>query len=124
MTKPDTYREFFVPKPTGPAMLGDPVGAMEMSARLDIQDRSIHMIRRRGQLPVPDYTVNGSRAWEWSTILWWAGETGRVRTTELRQAYRDMFGVEPLDNPGNRTAPGVLTREDMNADLPPVPSMP
>lgn len=120
---PDTYREFTVAKPE--VSCGDPVGALEMAERLDIQDRSIHMIRRRGQLPAPDYEmVNGSRAWEWSTILWWAGETSRLRTPELQAAYRDMFGVSPPDLDRTRVAPGVTQRVDDDPTTPTIPSMP
>lgn len=122
MTKPDNYRDFDVPIPDLSEIgeCGDPVGVLEMADRLHMKDRSIHMVRRRGQLPRPDYeTVNGSRAWEWSTILWWAGETDRLRTPELRQQYRETFGVDPPSGklasaaastwriaPGSKSKPG------------------
>lgn len=119
-TKPDVYRDFTVPMPR--AVCGDPVGALEIAGRLDIQDRSIHMIRRRGQLPRPDYdNVNGSRAWEWATILWWAGETGRLRTDLLVAAYRKMFAVAPPDLTGGRSVGGTRQLVD-DDDRPKVPS--
>ena len=91
--KPEKYRDFDVPIPVvkGP----DPVGVLEIAGRLGIKDRSVHMIRRRGQLPPPNYTTNGSRAWEWRTILWWAGETKRLRSSALLQDYETTFGRTP-----------------------------
>lgn len=127
MTATRTYREFdeAVPElPAGFGDCGDPVGALEISQRLGVQDRSVHMIGRRGQMPKPDYEqINGSRAWEWSTILWWAGETDRLRTPDLVDQYRTMFGVEPPDRSAARTPPGVVAHGDLTPDTPAVPSM-
>lgn len=118
-----TYRDFDEVKPDVHDC-GDPVGALEISERLRLQDRTIHMIGRRGQMPKPDYEqINGSRAWEWSTILWWAGETDRLRTPALVDQYRTMFGVEPPDNSAPRTPPGVVVHGDPTPDTPAVPSM-
>lgn len=120
----DNYRELAHPLPKGTATCGVPVGVLEMAGRLGIQDRSIHMIRRRGQLPRPDYdNVNGSRAWEWSTILWWAGETGRLRSPELRAEYTARFKLDPPIVTSNRTPRGVVTRPDKREGTPRVPSM-
>jgi hypothetical protein len=82
---------------------GDPVGAVEIAARLGVEDRTVHMWRYRTKtgemavpLPPPDYVeVNGSPAWEWETILRWAGETGRLRHDHLQQAYRTIVGQDP-----------------------------
>jgi len=116
-----TYREF---DEAPPEMDGecDPVGVQEISQRLGVQDRSVHMIARRGQMPKPDYEqINGSRAWEWSTILWWAGETNRLRTDDLRRQYKKMFGVMPPDRSQPRP-PGVVVHEDPTPSTPAVPS--
>jgi len=124
-TLPDVYREFTEPIPDLSEIgeCGDPVGVLEMAKRLGIQDRSVHMIRRRGQLPRPDYEqVNGSRAWEWSTILWWAGETDRLRKPSLVQEYIDMFGIQPPSN--HRVPAGVHQHGDPHDGVPQVPSMP
>ncbi len=126
----DTYRDFDVPIPdlSDIGECGDPVGVLEMAERLGMKDRSIHMVRRRGQLPKPDYeTVNGSRAWEWSTILWWAGETDRLRTQTLRDEYTATFGVTPPGKPASaaastwRIAPGSKAKPGRK---PTAPSMP
>lgn len=72
--------EFAEPVPSTDAC-GEPVGVLEIAERLGVQDRSVHMMKRRERLPRPDYAqINGSAAWDWRTILWWAGETGRLRT--------------------------------------------
>jgi hypothetical protein len=119
--KPDTYRPF-TEQPPEDGRCGDPVGALEMSERLGVKDRSIHMMRRRGQLPEPDYgQVNGSRAWEWGTVLWWAGETGRLRSPKLVTLYREMFKCDP-PNGTHRSAPGVTTRPDKRSATPKLPS--
>lgn len=126
-TTPDGYRPFNEPIPDLSEIgeCGDPVGVLEMAVRLGIQDRSVHMIRRRGQLPAPDYdSVNGSRAWEWSTILWWAGETDRLRTPQLLWEYRDMFGREPPTHGAERVPPGVVPHGDRHEGAPAIPSMP
>lgn len=126
-TAPSVYREFTEPVPDLSEIgeCGDPVGVLEMAERLGIQDRSVHMIRRRGQLPPPDYEqVNGSRAWEWSTILWWAGETDRLRTHKLLWEYRDMFGMDPPSSQG-RVPAGVHPHGDtVDAAVPLTPSLP
>lgn len=87
----------------------DPVGVLEIASRLGVLDRSVHMMLRRDRLPAPDYdSVNGSRAWEWRTILWWAGETRRLRSEALCIEYRAVFGhhcVHCLDAVGAPTVP-------------------
>ena len=126
-TLSDVYREFTEPIPDLSEIgeCGDPVGVLEMATRLGIQDRSVHMIRRRGQLPRPDYEqVNGSRAWEWSTILWWAGETDRLRTPALVQDYVDTFGIQPPATTNHRMPPGVHHHGDEHPGVPSVPSPP
>lgn len=103
---PGFYRfRYPLPQASFPA---DPVGALEVAERLGVKSRSIHMMHRRGVLPERDYeSVNGSGAWEWRTILWWAGETNRLRAQQLIQAYLENFGVEHLDRVQGRTHEGV-----------------
>lgn len=73
-----------------------PVGATEIAERLDVAHYTVHTWLRRGVMPEPEYpSVNGSRAWEWSSILRWAGRTGRIRTAELGVQYGEMFGEDP-----------------------------
>lgn len=76
--------------------MDEPVGALEIGARLGVQPRTIHKWWTRGRMPAPDWeAVNGSRAWKWSRILRWAGETGRLTTDVLKDEYRGRFGKEP-----------------------------
>jgi hypothetical protein len=90
------HYSFLEPVPTPDGCEDDPVGVIEIAERLGVQDRSVHMMRRRGVLPAPHYDqINGSRAWEWRTVLWWAGETGRLRSRKLKAEYRSTFDLEP-----------------------------
>lgn len=126
MSPAETYRPFLVPLPKSAEPCGDPVGVQEIAERLGLESRSVHMIGRRGQLPEPDFTTNGFRAWEWRKILWWAGETERLRNDDLRAQYADAFGHAPLDRSANGKTPpgGILRRIDPTPDLPSMPSMP
>lgn len=91
--------EFRDPVPAISEDEADPVGVMEIAARLGVKDRSVHMWKRRDRLPAPDYdAINGGIAWEWATILWWAGETGRLYNSSLVDAYRTLFGHAPPAN--------------------------
>lgn len=125
MTGSTTY-EFREPLP--PTSNGDcdpdPVGVIEIAERLGVLDRSVHKMIQRGRLPDPDYdAVNGSRAWEWRTILWWAGETRRLNRETLRDEYRRTFRVEPpVPRKRSRTPHGVIERPDAMADKPMVPT--
>ena len=86
--------EFSVPVPEIDGT--EPVGVAEIAERLGVKDRSVHMWKRRERLPPPDYdSVNGCSAWEWTTILWWAGETDRLRTPQLVKEFRKTFKVDP-----------------------------
>ena len=102
----------------------DPVGVAEIAERLDVRDRSVHKMIQRGRLPTPDYpTVNGSRAWNWRKILWWAGETRRLNAESLRDEYRRTFRLEPpVPRKRSRNVPGTTVRPDAKPDLPSVPS--
>lgn len=119
-----TFRPFDrpVPKPrkTEPE---DPVGAAEVGDRLGYERRSVHMMLRRGNLPEPDYeSINGIRAWKWRTILWWAGETGRLRTGDALEQYQEMFDDHPPAQPWTRVVDGVTILADETPDIPKVPS--
>lgn len=119
--------EFRVPLPPLPdgSCDTDPVGVIEIADRLGVLDRSVHKMIQRGRLPRPDYdAVNGSRAWNWRTILWWAGETRRLNRESIRDEYRRMFRTEP-PVARKRTAPpvGVIVNGvDAHSDLPMVPT--
>lgn len=117
-----TY-EFREPVPVSAGgFRSDPVGVIEIAQRLGVLDRSVHKMIQRGRLPAPDYdTVNGSRAWEWRTILWWAGETRRLNLEAARDEYRQVFKVEP-PVPRKRIPKGASFRPDPTPKRPAVPS--
>lgn len=76
--------------------MADPVGKIEIAHRLGVQERTVHTWKYRGLLPDPDYPkVNAAPAWEWATILKWAGEQGRIRNPSLAAEYRETFKQEP-----------------------------
>jgi len=119
-----TY-EFREPVPSSPDECeADPVGVIEIAQRLGVLDRSVHKMIQRGRLPEPDYdSVNGSRAWDWRTILWWAGETRRLNGEALRNEYRRTFRVEPpVARKRSRNMPGTVERPDAHPGKPRVPS--
>lgn len=124
-TMPATY-EFREPIPGLPdgACNDDPVGVIEIAHRLGVLDRSVHKMIQRGRLPAPDYaSVNGSRAWNWRTILWWAGETRRLNREELRDEYRRKFQLDPpVPRKRARNMPGTVERPDAHPGLPRVPN--
>lgn len=119
------HYQFIEPPPDIPPgeCYNDPVGVIEIAKRLGVLDRSVHKMIQRGRLPEPDYaSVNGSRAWDWWTILWWAGETRRLDTEKLRREYRRTFNVEPpVPRKRARNMPGV-ERPDRHPGKPKVPS--
>ena len=110
-----------IPEPKTP-VASDPVGVIEIADRLGVLDRSVHKMIQRGRLPQPDFdAVNGSRAWEWRTVLWWAGETRRLNREALRDEYRHTFRVEP-PVPRKRIPKGVTARPDPTPHIPAVPA--
>lgn len=56
----------------------DPVGLIEIAARLAVQRNTVDVWRQRDLLPKPDWTVGGRPAWNWPTIEGWAKGTGRL----------------------------------------------
>ena len=75
----------------------DPVGVIEIAHRLGVRDRTVHMWSYRQILPPPDYdSVNGCRAWEWATMLEWAGRTGHIYADGAKTEYASKFGKEPM----------------------------
>jgi hypothetical protein len=75
----------------------DPVGNAEIAQRLEIEVATVHQWRNRNVLPPADYdSINSSTAWEWRTILHWAGATGRIKPgSKAYASYRSVFGVDP-----------------------------
>jgi hypothetical protein len=57
----------------------DPVGAVEIAARLGVARQTVDMWRQRDiDFPEPTWTVGGRPAWNWPIVAAWATETGRV----------------------------------------------
>lgn len=55
----------------------DPVGAVEIAARLGVKRRTVDSWRQRGlAFPDPRWTVGGRPAWDWPDVEAW--HAGRV----------------------------------------------
>ena len=62
-----------------PAALGvDPVGMVEIGARLGARRQTVAQWHYRGLLPPVRWTVSGYPAWNWPDIEKWARDTGRM----------------------------------------------
>jgi predicted DNA-binding transcriptional regulator AlpA len=58
----------------------DPVGTLEIAARLGLQRQTVAVWRRRhSDFPQPRWTISGQPAWDWSDIEPWLLHTGRRR---------------------------------------------
>lgn len=87
-------------------MATEPVGVLEVAAMLGVKDRTVHQWINRGLMPKAKWaSINGSRAWERQVILEWAGQTGRIRESDLlteegaealREEYRKVFKADPV----------------------------
>jgi hypothetical protein len=86
------------------AIVADPVGVLEIAERLGVSLRTAHIWLYRAAeyesmvpIPQPEYEqVNGSRAWEWHTILRWAGLTGHIHYGPSVDEYTRLFGEDPV----------------------------
>lgn len=68
------------------------VGLQEIASHLGVKPRTPHAWKFRGLLPEPDHApVNGLDAWQFTTIVRWAAETGRL-PSGLR-AFASQIGV-------------------------------
>jgi hypothetical protein len=56
----------------------EPVGLVEIAARLDRRRNTVDSWQQRGLLPPPRWTVGGRPAWNWPDIEAWARATGRL----------------------------------------------
>jgi hypothetical protein len=58
----------------------EPVGGLEIAARLGVRRETVATWKQRGVLPAARWTVSGEDAWDWTEdIESWAHETGRLR---------------------------------------------
>ena len=57
----------------------DPVGTVEIAARLNVTRKAVDAWRNRNLgFPDPRWTVGGRPAWNWPDIEAWARTTGRL----------------------------------------------
>lgn len=56
----------------------EPVGCVEVAARLGVKRQTVAQWRVRGVMPAPAWTVSGQPCWDWSTVEAWALRTGRL----------------------------------------------
>lgn len=56
----------------------DPVGELEIAARLGVRPKTVNMWALRNLLPEPRWLVSGRPAWNWPEIEQWAVATGRL----------------------------------------------
>lgn len=71
---------------------------MEIAERLGVQRATAHKWLQRAILPDPDWpSVSGNKAWDWSNVLRWAGETGHVRSAEAAVEYEKLTGQRPIE---------------------------
>lgn len=60
-------------------MSADPVGVVEVAARLGVTRKAVDQWRRRSLgFPDPRWTVGGRPAWSWPEVEAWARRTGRI----------------------------------------------
>lgn len=115
------WRVFDVPVPDAEYEC-DPVGKIEVADRFGVREHTVNQWMVRNRMPEPDWpSINGYRAWNWATLLWWAGETGRLNTDDLVAQYRKMFGVTEPDLSDARKL-GPRHRKDAKAGLPKLPT--
>lgn len=94
--------------------MADPVGPIEIAPRLGVDKRTVDKWLEKGLMPDPDYpSVNGLRAWEWRTVLRWAGVDGRIRNQDAEDEFRRLFGRAPVVPRRGRTAV-KLTRDEIH----------
>ena len=71
-----------------PEMGQDPhLGAAEVARFLDVKPRTVAQWGVRRRLPEPDLVLHATDLWKRSTILRWAGDTGRLSNPALRAEY-------------------------------------
>ena len=57
----------------------EPVGGLEIAARLGVRRETVAMWKIRGLLPASRWTVSGEDAWDWTLdIEPWAARSGRL----------------------------------------------
>lgn len=63
-------------------LTSDPVGAIEIAARLGVKRRTVDQWRQRDLgFPVPRWTVGGRPAWDWPDVAAWAEKRATDRAT-------------------------------------------
>ncbi len=60
-------------------MTAEPVGTVEIAARLGVARATVDSWRARSTgFPAPAWTVGGRPAWDWAEVAEWARSTGRA----------------------------------------------
>lgn len=73
-----------------PAKLGvDPVGMLEIGARLKTRRQTVAQWHYRGLLPPARWTISGYPAWNWPDIERWAKTTGRAKASGTSKGAAD-----------------------------------
>lgn len=92
------------------------MGLTELADRLGVKPTTPHQWKRRGLMPPPDYTISGILAWDWRTILRWAGLNGKIHSAEAVAQYREVFGEEPQETRlGGANGPAVMPEPEAPA---------
>lgn len=85
--------------------LMEPVGSIEIAARIGVKPDTIVQWRRRPQLafPEPRWTVSGRPAWAWRDISEWSIRSGRMVTVvnSEEEAVRRVGGVWEIPGQGS-----------------------
>ncbi len=62
--------------------MADPVGVVEIAARMGVSRDAVNQWRRRetgkAPFPEPQWTVGGRPAWDWPAVVAWIEATGRT----------------------------------------------
>jgi hypothetical protein len=93
------------------------VGLQEIAELLKVSSRTPHAWVYRKVLPEPDHaSVNGLKAWDRSTIVLWAGATGRL-PDELRNEFSTATAGAPPAPTGSRKASVAAGQTPSTTDL-------
>lgn len=68
----------------------DPVGKQEVAERLGVKAATVHQWLYRQIMPEHRWMVNGLRAWDWHTVLTWAGDTGHIHNPAAQAEYAQL----------------------------------
>lgn len=70
----------------------EPVGMVEIAERLGRRENTVSHWWMAGEMPEPQWTVGGRKAWDWPVIEAWARATGRELTDVEVERRRRLPG--------------------------------